>query len=446
MDGGKIRNPCIYRHVCGISLEAGIYGTCGRGRRVSFRVQKRQFAYTAFLLGLAGCTTPAIRPSGYVSSQAYYQAAYETAAANPAAYQPVGSAEDPWGPYIKEAAERFSVPESWIRAVMQQESGGHQYLDGQLTTSSAGAMGLMQLMPATYADMQSQFNLGGDPYNPHDNIMAGAGYIRQMYDHYGSPGFLAAYNAGPQRVDDYLASGRPLPDETVNYVASITPYLGTATLPIGNVAPTPSTVTVASAASSIPSSSVAEYARADLSRTADGCLRDPNAAYDPSTPCLMDRDTPHPDPQPVEATSVPVEVAQAEPMGVTAAPLGVPPADTGNVPVQAVVHGVPLAQRQNEASSSAHILTLPSSLSAKSSGTVQVGAFASYAEAQQTLKSVHRLLAAHALAVRPTVTQASVAGRFYYRAQFITAQNTGPADVCQVLKAHTLPCIQVRGG
>ncbi|ASL41096.1 MULTISPECIES: lytic transglycosylase domain-containing protein [unclassified Acetobacter] len=415
---------------------------------MSFRVQQRQIVYAALMLGLAGCATPAVRPGGYASSQAYYQAAYERSEANPAAYRPVGSAENPWGPYIKEASQRFSIPESWIRAVMQQESGGHQYLDGQLTTSSAGAMGLMQLMPATYADMQSQFNLGGDPYNPHDNIMAGAGYIRQMYDHYGAPGFLAAYNAGPQRVDDYLTSGRPLPDETVNYVASITPHLGTTTAPTGSFAPSSAPVMVASVGSSVAAAPVAEYARADLSRTADGCLRDPNAAYDPSTPCLMDRDTPHPDPQPVEEAA-PVEVAQAQPVSISdqaviATPLAVAPRST---PVQTAAYNLPSAQRHYASSTPAHVLTLPSSpLHGRSSGAVQVGAFASYAEAQRMLDSVRRLLTAHALSVRPTVTQASVAGRSYYRAQFITAQNTGPADVCQVLRARALPCIEVRGG
>ncbi|BAI00409.1 lytic transglycosylase domain-containing protein [Acetobacter pasteurianus] len=442
---GKPRNPCFLSQVYGTSLIGK--SSCGRGRQVSFRIQQRQTVCAALLLGLAGCATPAVRPGGYAS----YQAAYERSEANPAAYRPVGPAEDPWGPYIKEAAQRFSIPESWIRAVMQQESGGHQYLDGQLTTSSAGAMGLMQLMPATYADMQSQFNLGGDPYNPHDNIMAGAGYIRQMYDHYGAPGFLAAYNAGPQRVDDYLTSGRTLPDETVNYVASITPHLGTESAPAGSFAPAPSPVMVASAGSSVAAAPVAEYARADLSRTADGCLRDPDAAYDPSTPCLMDRDTPHPDPQPVEEAA-PIEVAQAQPAGisdqaVTATPLAVAPAGSDSPPVQTAAYNVPSEQRRYARSSSAHVLALPSSsLSARSSGAVQVGAFASYAEAQHTLESVNRLLTAHALSVRPTVTQASVAGRSYYRAQFITAQNTGPADVCQVLRARALPCIQVRGG
>ena len=55
--------------------------------------------------------------------------------------------------------------------------------------------------------------------------MAGAAYIREMYDRYGAPGFLAAYNAGPNRLYQYLSNGTPLPDETVSYVASIAPRL-----------------------------------------------------------------------------------------------------------------------------------------------------------------------------------------------------------------------------
>lgn len=141
-------------------------------------------------------------------------------------YPEPGPPGDPWRPYIREASNRFSVPQRWIRAVMRRESGGHEYRHGRPITSSAGAMGLMQLMPATYADMQQRNGLGSDPYEPHDNILAGTAYIRLMYGRYGNPAFLAAYNAGPQRLDDYLASGRRLPNETADYVASIAPRLG----------------------------------------------------------------------------------------------------------------------------------------------------------------------------------------------------------------------------
>lgn len=138
-------------------------------------------------------------------------------------YRPPGPPEDPWGPYIREASSKYDVPDLWIRSVMRVESGGHEYLNGQLVTSGAGAMGLMQVMPETYEELRSRYSLGDDPFDPHDNIMAGAAYLREMYDIYGSPGFLAAYNAGPRRLDDYLSNNRPLPDETRRYVAMIAP-------------------------------------------------------------------------------------------------------------------------------------------------------------------------------------------------------------------------------
>ena len=140
-------------------------------------------------------------------------------------YTPPGPPSDPWGPYIKEASKRFDVPDLWIRAVMSVESNDQEYQNGRLIISPKGAMGLMQVMPETYADLESQYHLGDDPYEPHDNIMAGAAYMREMYDMYGSPGFLAAYNAGPHRLDDYLSNERAMPTETRRYVAMIAPMI-----------------------------------------------------------------------------------------------------------------------------------------------------------------------------------------------------------------------------
>ncbi|MGE4483232.1 lytic transglycosylase domain-containing protein [Acidocella sp.] len=120
--------------------------------------------------------------------------------------------------YVSEASQRFDIPALWIRAVMQAESGGNAN-----AVSPKGALGLMQLMPATYADMRLRYGLGDDPMQPHDNIIAGTAYLREMLDCYGTAGFLAAYNAGPARYDAHLATGQPLPLETILYVARITP-------------------------------------------------------------------------------------------------------------------------------------------------------------------------------------------------------------------------------
>ena len=92
--------------------------------------------------------------------------------------------------------------------------------------SPKGAMGLMQIMPSTWTELRAKHRLGANPYDPHDNILAGAAFLRELHDRYGSPGFLAAYNAGPRRYEDHLATGRPLPAETQAYVAAIAPLIG----------------------------------------------------------------------------------------------------------------------------------------------------------------------------------------------------------------------------
>ncbi|WP_342629763.1 lytic transglycosylase domain-containing protein [Nguyenibacter vanlangensis] len=125
-----------------------------------------------------------------------------------------------WAPQIDEAARQFALPSSWLRAILRVESGGDPAV-----TSPKGAMGLMQLMPATWQDLRTRYALGADPYAPADNVMAGAAYAREMFNRYGAPLFLAAYNAGPDRIDDYLSHGRPLPDETRRYVATLVPLL-----------------------------------------------------------------------------------------------------------------------------------------------------------------------------------------------------------------------------
>ena len=121
------------------------------------------------------------------------------------AWIPPGSPDDPWGPYIAEASIRFAVPETWIREVMRQESGGREYIGGSLITSPKGAMGLMQVMPETYQELRGRYGLDADPYHPRNNVLAGTAYIREMYDRFGSPAFLAAYNAGPSRVTLWTA-------------------------------------------------------------------------------------------------------------------------------------------------------------------------------------------------------------------------------------------------
>lgn len=132
------------------------------------------------------------------------------------------AAAHPHAAHIAEASQRFGIPEHWIVAVLRAESAGDVR-----AVSSAGAMGLMQVMPDTWAGLRVRHGLGRDPYDPRDNIMAGTAYLREMFDRYGNVGaMLAAYNAGPGRYDEHRATGRQLPAETRAYVAALAPILG----------------------------------------------------------------------------------------------------------------------------------------------------------------------------------------------------------------------------
>lgn len=126
-----------------------------------------------------------------------------------------------WQPYITEASLRFGVPSVWIERVMRAESDGQTMLNGRPIRSRAGAMGLMQLMPGTWAAMRRALGLGSNPDDPRDNILAGAFYLRMMYDRFGSPGLFAAYNAGPGRYAAHLATGGALPRETIAYLQTV---------------------------------------------------------------------------------------------------------------------------------------------------------------------------------------------------------------------------------
>jgi D-alanyl-D-alanine carboxypeptidase len=220
-------------------------------------------------------------------------------------YPPPGPPEDPWGPYIRQASARFRVPDTWIREVMRQESAGQPN-----ATSRAGAMGLMQVMPETYSELQARHGLGDDPYEPRNNILAGTAYLREMYDRFGAPGFLAAYNAGPRRLDNYLNSRQDLPDETINYVATIAPRLGSSASMSGPLAvyadnaaaymapavttgtrgdcdpdaPYDPTRTCAPGKRTAATTMASGGSAVAVVSTASVC--DPDAAYDPSTPCI----------------------------------------------------------------------------------------------------------------------------------------------------------------
>ena len=126
-----------------------------------------------------------------------------------------------WTIYIEEASARFGIPISWIERVMRAESNGLTMLNGRPIRSRAGAMGLMQLMPATWAAMRARLALGPNPDDPRTNILAGTCYLRLMYDRFGYPGLFGAYNAGPGAYAEWLAGKRRLPGETIAYLGTV---------------------------------------------------------------------------------------------------------------------------------------------------------------------------------------------------------------------------------
>lgn len=134
-----------------------------------------------------------------------------------------------WRAEIAAAAAQTGVPASWIERVMRAESCGQTRLKGRPIVSHAGAMGLMQLMPPTWSDMQKRYGLGPDPHAPADNILAGAAYLRLMYERFGYPGLYAAYNAGPGRYSAHRKSGKPLPAETRIYLQRVADAKGATT-------------------------------------------------------------------------------------------------------------------------------------------------------------------------------------------------------------------------
>jgi hypothetical protein len=123
---------------------------------------------------------------------------------------------DKWQAHIAEASQRFGIPTRWIEVVIKVESNGDPR-----AVSPKGAMGLMQLMPATWDELRDQYGFDASPFDPRANILAGTAYLKAMYDRFGYPGLFAAYNAGPGRYEKHLRTGRPLPAETRAYVARI---------------------------------------------------------------------------------------------------------------------------------------------------------------------------------------------------------------------------------
>jgi hypothetical protein len=119
-------------------------------------------------------------------------------------------------PHAAEAAERSRLAEGVILRVMHVESRGRQQ-----AISPKGAMGCMQIMPATWRYLTARHGLGSDPWDPRFNMIGGALYLAELARQFGFPGAYAAYNAGPARYARHVRKSVPLPAETVAYMASL---------------------------------------------------------------------------------------------------------------------------------------------------------------------------------------------------------------------------------
>jgi D-alanyl-D-alanine carboxypeptidase len=394
----------------------------------------------ALLSLLAGCG------SHYRSSSYHHGSQYSGPSRY---YPPPGPSNDPWGPYIHQAGVQYSVPDQWIRAVMRQESGGREQV-----VSSAGAMGLMQIMPDTYDYLRGRYGLGDDPFEPHDNIMAGTAYIRELYDRFGSPGFLAAYNAGPGRLNSYLAGGGSLPSETVNYVAAIAPRLGNSVAMTGPLA--------VYGGGSVQYASLPVASQSTGFATGSGC--DPDAAYDPSRPCAPIAPS-APGYAPVATSGyAPIAVAQA-----AAAPSsgGCDP-DAAYDPSRpcAPAPAVQLASTAPAAVTSQSLVYRPAAYSAPPSTfpagpppvapqasvasggwAIQVGAFSAEWRARLAADGARdaspELLRSAQVELMPTTP---FGGQIIYRARLGNLASGTASAACARLVAQQMPCIVVPPG
>jgi D-alanyl-D-alanine carboxypeptidase len=436
----------------------------------------RRAACLALLTALAACGG---RPAHHAARHDYNPTRY---------YPPPGPPSDPWGPYIHEASGRFGVPELWIRRVMRQESGGQEDV-----ISWAGAMGLMQVMPDTYDGLRYRYNLGDDPFDPHNNILAGTAYLREMYDRFGAPGFLAAYNAGPNRLDRYLNNGTPLPEETMNYVAAIAPQLGPGTPMSGPLAayggtqfasratrsgcdadaaydpsrpcqpPRPATVQTVAYASPAPSypgggcdpdaaydpsrpcqparpAAVETVAYAPLAPAYSSAGCDPDAAFDPSRPCQPMRaaaaaSLPPADCDP-DAAFDPSRRCRPQPARppVIAEPLAPPP------PAKYAAGARPLQERMTQRVS--YDPAPPPA--APGRWAIQVGAFASLSTAEGA--------AQHARAAAPDLLRTAkielpatspFGSQVAFRARLLGLTQAAAADACARLTSRGMPCVAI---
>ncbi len=161
----------------------------------------------------AGGYASAVLPGGGYTSTGPTAVAYPSAAPNPSGASAVGEGSA-YAPLIDQAAARYGLDPAILHGLIQQESGFDPSAH-----SSAGALGLTQLMPSTAASLGV-----AEPLDPAQSIEGGARYLSQLLHQFAgnTADALAAYNAGPGAVQQY--GGVPPYSETQQYVAKVLGY------------------------------------------------------------------------------------------------------------------------------------------------------------------------------------------------------------------------------
>jgi D-alanyl-D-alanine carboxypeptidase len=290
-----------------------------------------------------------------------------------------------WDAHMQEASARFDIPVSWIKAVVRQESGGRTHdSKGRPLRSSAGAIGLMQLMPDTYRLMKDRYGLGPDPDDPRDNIMAGTAYMREMYDLFGNPGFLAAYNCGPGCYGDHLAGRRGLPGETRRYLSSVAPLLK---------AENPTRTVVASLEPSVPNAASAGAPRPAVVRS---------------------------------ELATPVQVPTSPPV-MPAPVLGRPSAQH--------IGSTRLGDKPRA----------PDGIAGSGSWGIQVGAFRTLADSRKAAETAMKRSPDLLRGARIRVAEVSAGAETLYRAQVVGISEAGSTEACKRLVSAGKACVRVVG-
>ena len=179
----------------------------GRDQPDRRRSDRRRRTLRGLIFGMFAMAVPhhagsksAEQPKGFVSVSEDYRAVPAAVAYNDA---------------IAEAADRYHLDPNLIRAIIHAESAFNPF-----AVSSAGALGLMQLMPEMAAELKVL-----DPFDPRQNILGGSQYLRDLLDsHHGNVDLaVASYNAGPGAVARY--HGIPPYRETRNYVKTVNHFI-----------------------------------------------------------------------------------------------------------------------------------------------------------------------------------------------------------------------------